>query len=102
MPNVGRLLGVSSLSALSMGGLLVAAGYTASGAPHYTCVTADGVQYRTGPGLRYPTAGLTYRGQRFTEADGIADTKEQITWTGGTLQGPGPEVWIDSAYLGPC
>lgn len=102
MSNMGRVLGVSSLSALTLVGFIVAAGYTASAAPHYSCVVADGVQYRTGPGLRYPAAGLTDRGQRFTDGERVTDGKERIAWTGGALPGRGPEVWIDSAYLGPC
>lgn len=102
MPNIGRAIGIAAISALTVGAFGVAAGYSASAAPQYTCVTAGGAQYRTGPGLRYPTIGLSDRGQQFTKSDTVVDSKEQITWAGGTRQGAGPEVWLDAGYLGGC
>jgi uncharacterized protein YraI len=84
-------------AAMVAGSLLATASVAqATEADEYFCVIANNVNYRTGPGVQYPSLGQVNYGQGFNT--NAYDTG----WWEGTMWGGPSHVWIHRDYLGFC
>jgi uncharacterized protein YraI len=88
---------VAAVAALAVGTLFATTTVAAATEQsEYFCVIANNVNYRTGPGIEYPSLGQVNYGQGFNE------NAYQSTWWRGTLWGGPSNVWIKRDFLGWC